>query len=88
MGELNFDIKDPRNLIYKYGEFDVLIMFAWEEGIGVPRGARVNVTRKEPFSYAQMDQINIDWNSFDDAVHRLRSYAKLFADGMPYKRPA
>jgi hypothetical protein len=82
MNEALFDLKDPRNVIYKYGEFDVLIMFAWEERSKKPSAARLNVTRKEPFAYAQMDQICDDWADIEDVAGRLKSAAKFIADGM------
>jgi hypothetical protein len=82
MSEALFDLKDPRNVIYKYGEFDVLIMFVWEGGSKKPSAARLNVTRKEPFAYAQMDQICDDWADIEDVAGRLKSAAKFIADGM------
>ncbi|WP_420230844.1 hypothetical protein ACN079_15615 [Pseudomonas sp. ABY48] len=85
MSEVQFDLQDPRNVIYQYDGFDVSIFFAWEEGSEIPIAARVNVTRKEPFSYAQMDQVYGEWSSFENAVDRLKNYAKLFADGMPIR---
>jgi hypothetical protein len=85
MTEVMFDLKDPRNIVYKYGMFEVLIMFAWDEGSEIPAAARLNVTRHEPFAYAQMDQVYGEWSSLEVAVDRLKNYAKLLADDMPIR---
>ena len=78
MSDFVFDLLDPRNLIYKEGAFDVLIQFAWAEGSEIPVAARLNVTRQEPHSYAQMDVHGAEWCSFDVAEARLRNYASIF----------
>ena len=82
MSHVEFDFQDPRNVIYQYGGFDISIVFAWGNATEIPSAARLNITRQEPFAYTQMDQVTVDWSSFEDAVSRLKSAAKFLADGM------
>ncbi|WP_431699888.1 hypothetical protein [Pseudomonas sp. BR20] len=82
MSDVEFDLQDPRNVIYQYGGFDVSIVFAWENVAEIPSAARLKITRQEPFAYTQMDQVTVDWSSFEDAVTRLKNTAKFLADDM------
>ena len=85
MSDVEFDLQDPRNVIYQYGGFDISIVFAWENAAEIPSAARLNITRQEPFAYAQMDQVTVDWSSLEDAVTRLKNAAKFLADDMPIR---
>lgn len=82
MSDVEFDLQDPRSVIYQYGGFDISIVFAWENVAEIPSAARLNITRQEPFAYTQMDQVTVDWSSFEDAVVRLKNAAKFLADDM------
>ena len=85
MSDVEFDLQDPRNVIYQYGGFDISIMFAWKNMAEIPSAARLKITRQEPFAYTQMDQVSVDWSSFDDAVTRLKNAAKFLSDNMPIR---
>jgi len=83
VSDVEFDLQDPRNVIYQYGGFDISIVFAWENVAEIPSAARLNITRQEPFAFTQMDQVTVNWSSFEDAVTRLKNVAKFLADNTP-----
>ena len=82
MNKERFELNDPRNVICKHGQFDVLIQFAWEEGDEVPTASHLSVSRLEAGAHAEIGPIRREWSSYDHAVEHVKGYAKLFADAM------
>jgi geranylgeranyl pyrophosphate synthase len=78
-----FDLKDPRNVSFKYKHFQALIMFAWEEGDQTPSALAVTLNSPESTDYANLHRVERNWDSFDQAVSRGKTYVEELAKPNP-----